>query len=139
MTEQKNLLADIISLLDFGYATETCSIPTEKGEFRFELKTLSPLEEIEARQVVKQMSLQDEQSTNLHSAIELLARSITTLNGVPFENFPGAQGSTPLEKKKFVLAKLSDKVMVSLWVAYENTKAKTTLDGTPAEEEALKK
>ena len=139
MTEEKQLLADIVSLLDFGYATEPCTIPTSNGEFRFELKTLSPLEELEARKIVTGMNLQDEQAVNLFTAIELLARSITTLNGIPFENFPGAQGDSALTKKKFVLGRLSEKVMLPLWVAYQRVKDKATLDGTSEEAEALKK
>lgn len=137
--EDKTLMADIHKLLDFGYVTEPCSIKSDAGEFRFELRTLSPLEELEARREVLAMDLKDDQSVNMMMAVELLGRSITTLNGVAFDSFPGAQGTTPLAKKKYVVSKLSEKVMLPLWSAYQNVKAKASLDGTPEEEEALKK
>lgn len=137
MTENKTTLADLNQLMDFGFVTEPCSIKTDNGEFRFELKSITPLEEVHAQKEVSARSGADETAKNIHTAIEFLARTIVSVNGVPLQDHPSAQGKDPLERKRYVVSKFSEKLMLPLWNAYKSMKAK--VNGIDEESDDLKK
>lgn len=124
--DNNQTLADLRFLLDFGFLTEKCVISTDKGEFRFELKTITPLEEVEANQVVATRLAQsgnaDDAAKNIQTAIELLARCIVSVNGVNLEDHPHAKGDSALQRKRNVVSKFSEKLMLPLWQTYQKLK-----------------
>lgn len=124
---ENQTLADLRLLLDYGFLTDKCIVKTPGGEFRFELKTITPLEEADAQQaVVVRVGASDETAKNIHTAIELLARCITKVNGVALEEYPNAKGDTALQKKRYVVSKFSEKLMLPLWKSYQDLKARTS-------------
>ncbi len=141
--DNNQTLADLRLLLDYGFLTDKCVIPTDKGEFRFELKTITPLEEVEASQAVTARLTQagnadDDTARNVQTAIELLARCITTVNGVNLEDHPNAKGDSPLQRRRYVLSKFSEKLMLPLWQTYQKLKTRTTSEAEGDSDELKK-
>jgi len=137
--QEKSILADLNKLLDFGFLKEEHVIKTPNGDFRFVLETISPLEEAQAYQRMEKISGDSEVARNTNIIIELLARSIKTVNDVPLEDHPYASkfvGQVPLDRKREVVAKFSEKLLLPLWTKYETLKNKTGV--TQADEEVKK-
>ena len=133
-------LADLNQLLDYGFLTENLTVDTGKGEFRFELKSITPLEEAEASKAVRiRVQEDDTLELNVHTAIEFLARTVTKVNGIELEKLPYAKGDTDLQRKRSVIAKFSEKLMNPLWETYLTLKRKSSGTLTPEETDAVKK
>ena len=135
------MLGDLTKLLDQGYIEGEHIHSSKDGDFKFELKTLSPLEELEAQRAVKAHRKPDdiESADLVYLAIEVLARAVTRVNGIVLENVPGAEGSDSLSKRKSILKRVGESVLVSLWQSYQKLKSSTSLSGTEEESEQIKK
>lgn len=138
-------LGDLTKLLDQGHLSEEYAYSSDQGEYRFRLKTLTPLQDLEARRAAKKTSLADgvsEEDTNSYSvyeAVELLSRAVQEINNVKLEEVPAAQGSSLLEKRRSIISKLSEQLLLDLWKKYNDMRVKSTLSGTEEEDEAVKK
>lgn len=135
------MLGDLTKLLEQGYLEGEHIHKSKDGDFRFELKTLSPLEELEAQRAAKNQRRPDdiESADLVYLAIEVLARSVTKVNGISLENVPGAEGQDFLSKKRSILKKVGESILVGLWQSYQKLKNSTTLSGTEEEAEEVKK
>lgn len=135
--QEKSTLADLNKLLDYGFLVETYIVSTEHGDFRFEMKTLTPLQETQAQQMVEANAGTSELSQNVHIAIELLSRCIQTVNGVALEQHPLAQKfeGGVLNKKREVVARFSERMLINLWKQYQELRAKAS----GMDEDAIKK
>lgn len=135
------MLGDLTKLLNQGFVEGEYLYPSKDGDFRFELRTLSPLEELEAQRAAKAQRKPDdiEAADLVYLAIEMLARATTKVNGIVLENVPGAEGQDSLSKKKSILKKVGESVLVGLWQSYQKLKTSTTLSGSQEEAEQIKK
>jgi hypothetical protein len=138
-------LADLSKLLNQGHLTEEYVLDTPDGTFKFKMKTLTPLEEIEVDMIIDQILkgrgivVDDQKYRPTYGSIELLSRVITEVNSVPFEAVPGAVGENALEKRRSLVTKFSLGLLLKLWVFYNEMKSKISLNGTKEESEEIKK
>lgn len=138
-------LADLSKLLNQGHLAEECVLDTPDGTFKFKMKTLTPLEELDIDmtidQILKSKNLDpnDQKYRPTYGAVELLSHVITEVNSVPFESIPGAIGQSVLERRHSLVSKFSLELLLKLWVFHLEMKNKITLQGTKEENEEIKK
>jgi len=120
---------DLTKLLQQGYLNTEYKYQGKDGVFTFKLKTLIPLVETEIDKDVNarfaSAELTDENARSIFLAIETLIRSVETVNGIPLENVPGAVGDTVIEKRRFLLDRFSQELLLSVWRGYQDLKQKT--------------
>lgn len=136
-------LGELSKLLDQGFLMGDHVHAGDDGEFRFRLKTITPLAEVEANNdadaAFEAASTKDSTAKNIFSAIEILARCIDSVNGVPLQNVPGADGGNDLEKRRSIVKRFSEKLLLDLWSSYQEIRVSTIPAGTKEEEDAVKK
>lgn len=134
---------ELTKLLEQGFLTGEYIHTGVDGDFRFRLKTITPLSEVVAQKDAdanfEKASTKDASAKNIFSAIEILARCIDSVNGTPLQNIPGAEGTTDLEKRRSIVERFSEKLLLDLWASYQEVRSPTVLDGTEEESEAIKK
>jgi hypothetical protein len=133
-------LGDLTKLLDQGYLTEEYLFNSADGDYKFEIKTISPLEEVQAqKRASSQVVNPTEYEAKVHEAIETLSICVTKVNGIELAKLPGAKGETELEKARSIVKRFSEKILVDLWVQYQDLKRKSLPSGTKEEAETIKK
>lgn len=134
-------LGDLTKLLSHGHLTDEYILKSAIGEYKFIFRTLTPYEDIEANMTIKDVleKQNDEGTRVVLLAIETLARAVLSINDVPLEDVPGATGTSPLDKRRDVVKKLSRQATLALWGKYLQLLEKTSPQNTPEEEEAIKK
>jgi hypothetical protein len=138
-------LGDLSKLLDQGHITTEYVFQSQEGDFKFKMRTLTPLEDVEATSSTEAERLRrnikedDSGSRVTLYAIEVLSRAIENVNGISLESVPGAQGESALGKRRYIIQKLGEKLILALWKAYNKMRTDIQLDGTEAESEAIKK
>jgi hypothetical protein len=138
-------LADLSKLLNQGHLSEEYILDTSDGTFKFKMKTLTPLEELEVDMIIdevlksKNIAIDDQKYRPTYGSIELLSRAITEVNSVPFEAVPGAMGEDALQKRRSLVTKFSLELLLKLWIFYNEMKNKISLKGTKEESEEIKK
>lgn len=134
---------ELTKLLEQGFLTGEHLHSSPDGEYRFSLKTITPLDEVQAQKDAEEhfelAATKDTSAKNIFSAIEVLARSIKSVNGVDLESIPGAAGQNDLEKRRSIVKKFSEKLLLDLWSSYQEVRAPTLLQGTEEENDAVKK
>ena len=133
-------LGELTKLLEQGFLTGEYIHTSQDGVYRFEIKTITPLEEVQAEKAARGYDASSSESDQrVYSAIEILARCITKVNGVDLESVPGAEGTTALEKRRSILKRLSSPLVLGLWEKYQAVRNTTQLEGDKEESEAIKK
>lgn len=134
-------LGDLTKLLDQGYLTGEYIFTSGDGDYKFTIKTLSPLEEVQAQRdaTTTTTSTTNEYEHRVREAIETLSRCITNVNGIELDKIPGAQGTTELDKKRSVTQRFSETILVDLWKKYQELKTKANPTGTKEEADVVKK
>lgn len=134
------MLGDLTKLLDVGYLTDVYVFKSEEGEYKFTLKTISPMQESEIYDEVNNKSFKEGSELRFMTLTTfLLAASVQSVNGIELDKVPGCEGATSTEKKRSLLGKLSSQLLVGLWDKYKELQSKTTTKGTEEESEQLKK
>jgi hypothetical protein len=134
-------LGDLTKLLSHGHLTDEYILKSAIGEYKFVFRTLTPYEDVETNMVIKDvLDKQEDEGTKITlMALETLARAIISVNDLPLESIPGAEGDSTLDKRRDVVKKLSRQAMLALWSRYLRLLEKTAPQNTPEEEEAIKK
>lgn len=134
-------LGELTKLLDQGYLDGEYLHSSKDGDYKFVLKTISPLDEISAQKDADRLydSNPGEDDRSVYVVIETLSRSILSVNGIPLEQLPGSEGSAPLEKKRSLVKKFSQKLLVAIWAKYQEIRKGTQFEGGSEESEAVKK
>jgi len=134
------MLGDLTKLLDVGYLTDVYSFTSDEGEYKFVLKTISPMQESEIYDEVNNKNFKEGSELRFMTLTTyLLAASVQSVNGIDLDKVPGCEGSSSIEKKRSILGKLSAKLLLGLWDKYKELQNKTTLKGDQEEAEQLKK
>jgi hypothetical protein len=133
-------LGELTKLLDQGCLTGEYIHTSTDGSYTFELKTVTPLEELQAtKDAAKYDAAADEYDMRVYNAIETLARCVTRVNGIELEKLPVVEGTTSLDKRRSVIKRLSETLLIGLWTKYQEIKKGTTLQGTKEEADVVKK
>ena len=136
-------VGDLTKLLEQGFLNSTYVYEGPDGKFEFKLKTLLPLEEVAASRDTdsrfEEAGSKDDNAKSIFLAIETLIRCVETVNGVPLEQVPGAEGETPLKKRRSLANRFSQKLLLDLWAEHQKLRSKMFPTGSEEEEEALKK
>lgn len=136
-------LGELTKLLQQGYITGEYVHSSEDGDYRFVIKTITPLDEVAAQKDANHWyqasGANEDTARNVFSAIEILARSIRTVNDVDLDKVPGAEGANNLEKRRYLVSKFSEKLLLDLWAKYQELRTGTDLTGSDEENEAIKK
>jgi len=138
------VLGDIQKLINEGHLKGEYTYTSESDEeYRFTFRTLSPIEEVYAERDSKTFYDQDkitrETDILVYRVNEILSRALISANGVPLQGVPGAEGTTDLDKKRFVVKRLGQQMVLKLWTKYNILLAKTMPQSTPEEAEQVKK
>lgn len=106
------------------------------ASFTFKLVTLSSVENTEVVSITSNIKADELRFNTLR--LELLARVIVSVNGVPFESlYQGSEETSKIKKREHILKLLQQTVINSLWDAYDKMITKS-IEITKVEGTALK-
>lgn len=107
----------------------------EIASFKFKLATLSSVENADVISVTSNIK-EDEQKFSV-LRYEILARAVEAVNNVPLESLYKGSETSKIKQREFILKKLQQTVINSLWEVYDKMVAKS-VEMTKVEGTALK-
>jgi len=136
-------LGDLKKLLGEGHLKNEYTYSSENGDFKFAIKTLTPLEEALAHRDAEMFFTQDnikrDSDRSSYIAVEILSYAIESVNNVPLEKMTEAVGETDVEKRRFFIKSFGPGLLIELWKFYNTLQDKILIKNTKEEDEAVKK